>query len=76
MELVEGDSLQAVLQSGTRFSWEEVVDITIQICSALKHAHDRGVIHRDLKLANLLKTEHPCLNPTYRVINAWPSPKG
>jgi serine/threonine-protein kinase len=57
MELVEGDSLQAVLQSGTRFSWEEVVDDAIQICSALKHAHDRGVIHRDLKPANLLKTE-------------------
>jgi serine/threonine-protein kinase len=56
MELVDGSSLQDELQSGRRFTWQEVANITIQVCQALKHAHDHGVIHRDLKPANLLVT--------------------
>ncbi|MCY2993096.1 MAG: serine/threonine-protein kinase, partial [Planctomycetota bacterium] len=54
MEVVDGPSLDAALRDGRRFSWLEVVDLTTQICAALKHAHDNGVIHRDLKPANLL----------------------
>jgi serine/threonine-protein kinase len=54
MELVEGRSLQDELQSGRRFAWREVAKIGVDVCRALKHAHDNGVIHRDLKPANLL----------------------
>ncbi len=54
MELVEGTSLEEELARGRRFSWREVADFGIQICRALKHAHDHGVIHRDIKPANLL----------------------
>jgi len=54
MELVEGTSLQDELQHGRRYDWREVTRIAIEICKALKHAHDHGVIHRDLKPANLL----------------------
>jgi eukaryotic-like serine/threonine-protein kinase len=56
MELVEGLSLEAALLAGQRFTWEQVIDIAVQVCGALKHAHDHGVIHRDLKPANLLMT--------------------
>lgn len=56
MELVEGLSLEASLQAGQRLPWQQVVDIAVQVCGALKHAHDHGVIHRDLKPANLLMT--------------------
>jgi len=54
MELVEGQSLEEALHAGRRFTWSEAADVGIQICAALKHAHDHGVIHRDLKPANLL----------------------
>ncbi len=54
MELVEGESLEAAIRGGRQFTWQEVTDIGIQVSSALKHAHDHGVIHRDLKPANLL----------------------
>ncbi|MCA9230796.1 MAG: serine/threonine protein kinase [Planctomycetales bacterium] len=54
MELVEGTSLEEELRSGRRFDWRETIDFGIQICRALKHAHDHGVVHRDIKPANLL----------------------
>ncbi len=56
MELVPGQNLHELLARGMRFTWREVADIAVQVCSALKHAHDHGVIHRDLKPANLLRT--------------------
>lgn len=55
MELVEGPSLQEALQSGQTFHWRDVIRIAIDICNALKYAHDCGIIHRDLKPANLLQ---------------------
>ena len=56
MELVDGRNLQEELRQGRRFNWREVTAISIEICTALKHAHDHGIIHRDLKPANLLLT--------------------
>lgn len=57
MELVEGTSLEQEINSGRRFNWQETLSIGIQICRALKHAHDHGVVHRDIKPANLLLTQ-------------------
>ena len=56
MELVDGLSLQEMLESGERWSWQQAVRIGVQICRALKHAHDHGIVHRDIKPANLLLT--------------------
>jgi serine/threonine protein kinase len=54
MEFVEGRNLQDELSAGRRFQWREVTRIAIDVCRALKHAHDSGVVHRDLKPANLM----------------------
>ncbi len=56
MELIDGKTLQEELQAKYIFEWPEVLRIGIEICQALKHAHDHGIIHRDLKPANLLRT--------------------
>jgi eukaryotic-like serine/threonine-protein kinase len=56
MELVEGKSVQALLDEGQKFSLPRVLRIMDQTCSALQFAHDRHVVHRDIKPANLMLT--------------------
>ncbi len=59
MQLVRGRSLEQILRSGHRFSWQETVATALTVTRALKVAHDHGVIHRDLKPANLLIPRSP-----------------
>ncbi|QDV15911.1 Serine/threonine-protein kinase PrkC [Gimesia panareensis] len=54
MEYVEGETLTKRLRRDKRIEWKTVVEISIQICSALKASHDAGIIHRDLKPSNLI----------------------
>jgi serine/threonine-protein kinase len=61
MEYVEGKTLYDVMQpppvgEGRSFSEAEALDITIQITEALVHAHERSLIHRDIKPKNILLT--------------------
>jgi serine/threonine-protein kinase len=56
MEYVPGETLTARLRRDKRIPWRETIDLSIQICVALKSAHDAGIIHRDLKPSNLLLT--------------------
>jgi serine/threonine-protein kinase len=56
MEYVEGQSLEEALAEQRRLPWHEVLDAAVQVCPALRHAHDNGIIHRDLKPPNLLRT--------------------
>jgi eukaryotic-like serine/threonine-protein kinase len=54
MEYVEGGSLSALLSEPR--PTEMVVRYGIQIADALAHAHDRGIVHRDLKTSNVMLT--------------------
>jgi serine/threonine-protein kinase len=54
MELVEGGSLEDVLQQRGRLPWEQVVEYALQMCAALECSHRHGVIHRDVKPGNFL----------------------
>lgn len=56
MEYVAGETLMALLRRERRLPWRKAFDIAIDVCQALKAAHDAGIIHRDLKPSNLLVT--------------------
>ena len=56
MELVEGKSLQALLDGGHSFPLPRTLRILDQTCSALHFAHERNIVHRDIKPANLMLT--------------------
>jgi len=53
MELVEGASLRDMIRQGG-LSLADVLSIVIQICDGLTGAHEAGVVHRDVKPANIL----------------------
>lgn len=54
MEFVPGETITARLLREKRIPWREVIEIGVQVCRALKAAHNAGVIHRDLKPSNLI----------------------
>ncbi len=54
MEYVAGKSLEEIVEDHGRLGWRETLEIALQVCPALKHVHDHGIIHRDLKLSNIL----------------------
>lgn len=54
MEYIKGETLGDLIKQEKRLTWDKSIDITLQICSALKSAHMTGIIHRDLKPSNLL----------------------
>src|ERR1700691_1530801 len=56
MELVEGRSLQTMLDGRQLFPLPRVMKLMEQVCSALDFAHRRNVVHRDNKPANLMLT--------------------
>jgi eukaryotic-like serine/threonine-protein kinase len=54
MEYLDGTPLSTVIKTSGALAPERVVAIAIQICRALREAHARGVIHRDLKPGNIM----------------------
>ena len=54
MEFIEGDSLEKLLREQKRLSLLEALSIVEQICAGLGYAHGHGVVHRDVKPANIL----------------------
>ena len=68
MDLADGPSLGELL-SDQLITPDEVVPILMQLCDGLAHAHDRGLVHRDLKPDNIVVTSDANGGPVPRVID-------
>ncbi len=54
MEFLEGEDLSSYLKRNGRLQWPHAVSVLSQVAAALAAAHDCGVVHRDVKPANIL----------------------
>ena len=54
MEYVEGITLKEYIEQQGRLGIKETVHFTMQILRALQHAHDKGIVHRDIKPQNIM----------------------
>ena len=57
MEYVEGANLKEVLAQGRPLSFEQAADICAQVAEGLDFAHAKGIVHRDVKPANIILIE-------------------
>ncbi len=53
MEFLDGKDLGEMVRSKGALEWKDARDIVLQICRALRAAHDRGIVHRDMKPENI-----------------------
>jgi tetratricopeptide (TPR) repeat protein len=67
MELVKGITITEYCDRN-ELTTRQRLDLFIQVCSAIQHAHQKGVIHRDIKPSNVLVTLHD-IRPVPKVID-------
>ncbi|MBQ8928000.1 MAG: Stk1 family PASTA domain-containing Ser/Thr kinase, partial [Oscillospiraceae bacterium] len=54
MEYIDGITLKEYIENEHVLTWKDSVHFIIQILRALQHAHDRGIVHRDIKPQNIM----------------------
>ncbi|MBR5427325.1 MAG: Stk1 family PASTA domain-containing Ser/Thr kinase [Clostridia bacterium] len=54
MEYIDGITLKDYIKQQKIVDWKEAVHFTTQILRALQHAHDKGIVHRDIKPQNIM----------------------
>ena len=54
MEYIEGITLKEYIEQEGSLRWKDAVHFTLQILKGLQHAHDKGIVHRDVKPQNIM----------------------
>lgn len=54
MELIEGVTLMQYMKKKGALGWKEALHFAVQISKALEHAHEKGIVHRDIKPQNIM----------------------
>jgi tetratricopeptide (TPR) repeat protein len=70
MPFVEGESLRDKLNSETRLSVEDALQLTREMCDGLGYAHEQGIVHRDIKPENILLSQGHVLIADFGIARA------
>ena len=54
MELIDGITLMQYMKRKGALGWKEALHFSVQISKALEHAHEKGIVHRDIKPQNVM----------------------
>lgn len=54
MEYIDGITLKEFMEQQGVLKWKDTIHFIVQILRALQHAHDRGIVHRDIKPQNIM----------------------
>ncbi len=54
MEYIDGITLKEYIEREGILKWKEALHYTVQVLRALQHAHDKGIVHRDIKPQNIM----------------------
>lgn len=64
MEYIDGITLKDYIEKQGPVNWKETIHFVLQILRALQHAHDKGIIHRDVKPQNIMLLEDGTIKVT------------
>ncbi len=64
MEYIDGITLKEYIEMRGVLDWKEVVHFTTQILMALQHAHEHGIVHRDIKPQNIMLLQNGTIKVT------------
>lgn len=64
MEYIDGITLKQYIEQQGEIKWREALYFTVQILRALQHAHEMGIIHRDIKPQNIMLLEDGTIKVT------------
>lgn len=64
MEYIDGITLKDYIERQGALSWKEAIHFTLQILRALQHAHEKGIVHRDIKPPNIMLLQNGTIKVT------------
>ncbi|MGE4282621.1 MAG: Stk1 family PASTA domain-containing Ser/Thr kinase [Clostridia bacterium] len=64
MEYIDGITLKEMINKNGALPWKEALNYSVQICSALEHAHKKHIVHRDIKPHNIMITKEGMVKVT------------